>query len=109
MSETKHTPLPWHIDRRSMSICSEKNELVTGIGADSVDEWDANAKLIVTSVNARPQVEELVKCGRAALEHISLYRTGIQTGSHCDMGNAVPERLVEAILEVEAALGGKAE
>lgn len=60
MSETKHTPLPWHIDRRSMSICSEQNELVTGIGADSFDEWDANAQLIATSVNARPKVEELV-------------------------------------------------
>jgi len=80
--------------------------------SSGTDDWGckkgieelSDAELIVTSVNARPKVEELLKCGRAALEHISLYRTGIQTGSHCDMGNAVPERLVESIREVEAAL-----
>ena len=73
-----------------------------------IEEAVGGAAEIIDRETGSPKVEELLKCGRAALEHISLYRTGIQTGSHCDMGNAVPERLVEAIREVEAALKGEA-
>ena len=123
MSETKHTPLPWEVVyvhgwplgigvRLRGGVLNAFRMIGNTMGRRTKEKdkarCEADAQLIVTTVNARPKVEELLKCGREALEHISLYRTGIQTGSHCDMGNAVPERLVEAIREVEAALKGQA-
>lgn len=64
MIETKHTPLPWKAVSTPITwqVRSASDEVIT-------ESWDyhplpdSNAQLIVTSVNARPQVEEALRVG----------------------------------------------
>ena len=113
MSETKHTPLPWGVgvDERGYERkyegpgiycrkdCDEQDCLIAetlGGFDDGVPE--ANAQLIITSVNARPKVEELLKLIR-------------QMSSHDEQVFCLTEcfPLIEAkAREVEAALKGEA-
>ncbi|KKN21148.1 hypothetical protein LCGC14_0928280 [marine sediment metagenome] len=113
MRETKHTPLPWEIFENQHVLCIMKagtrKEVVHWAGFDSSDFLDqnsANAKLIVTSVNARPKVEELLGAARDAYALLGL----LGHGRGFDSREASTfKRLEESIREVEAALGGKAE
>ena len=95
MSETKHTPLPWEIFENQHVLCIMKagtrKEVVHWAGFDSSDFLDqnsANAKLIVTSVNARPKMEELLKSIRES--------------------DRIYDHVRAAAREVEAALKGEA-
>ncbi|KKK50192.1 hypothetical protein LCGC14_3127460, partial [marine sediment metagenome] len=111
MSETRHTPLPWiwsECELVHVGADKDGNETIhvvldDGSAGDEypqiIDPTGANAKLIVTSVNARPKVEELVRMIKVAQE----FRERMQT---------IPAdwSAIEAkAREVEAALGGKAE
>jgi hypothetical protein len=121
MSETKHTPLPWWIDesgeysnvselQSQVGICAySKNDIdkflfvaetcggVGRVGVKNSEVELANARLIVTSVNARPRVEELVSLLLAWLDN------------QPDGRGEVELRLLKKAREVESALGGKAE
>ena len=120
MSETKHTPLPWdlELDRSTFGHLHIKRAGEPGAKAWITYFYDwrsgeevamADAQLIVTSVNARPKVEELVQAAQ-------LKRNVILPEEHpAFVGHwiAVPredfDRLQEAIDALESALGGKAE
>ena len=83
MSETKHTPLPWEvvyvhgwplgIGRRMRDGVLNAFRMIGNTMGRRTKEKDkatceANAQLIVTSVNARRNVEELVEMLKAAQE-----------------------------------------
>jgi hypothetical protein len=125
MSETKHTPLPW---RHHGSGTKVKNKAVSAIVGSKYGDFrdtviasyiweEADAQLIVTSVNARPKVEELVAAVnklKGHLEETGEYR--ICRADKEQMG--LPDQMTigqvlfdveEKAREVEAALGGKAE
>ena len=107
MSETKHTPLPWEIvhvhgwplgiGRRMRDGVLNAFRMIGNTMGRRTKEKDkttceANAQLIVTSVNARPKVEELIALISSPLtfdEKWGLIKFKAR--------------------EVEAALGGKAE
>lgn len=109
MSETKHTPLPWEYRTGGESngesypphvvhlYRDEQGRRCTAFLANcesATHDNEANAQLIVTAVNARSKVEELVEI---ILRNV----------------NSNPrlwsEQLVAKAREVESALGGKAE
>ena len=99
MSETKHTPLPWRtISNKSVYIEGGLNSYVASTDGDSGqgEKDQANAQLIVTSVNARPKVEELVEAAKPFV---------FDRPRHTKSEFA---RLEAAIREVEAALKGEA-
>ncbi|KKM69802.1 hypothetical protein LCGC14_1447130 [marine sediment metagenome] len=101
MSDTKHTPLPWEMVRIGLTsafgIFHHNGGEPTYVGAHGAYAYIAelDARLIVTSVNARPKVEELVKIALNVL----------WGGS----GKYTLAELESKAREVEAALGGKAE
>lgn len=77
MNETKHTPLPWiqwekeNAEGTRLSIChhigpleSDDHQCVAEAEGKTPEETEANAQLIITSVNARPKVEMAVKTGK---------------------------------------------
>ncbi|KKL09650.1 hypothetical protein LCGC14_2563740 [marine sediment metagenome] len=107
MSETKHTPLPWqatqdvggswHIDSGYRGNGTDYIPV-----ADLRNDGEGNSKLIVTSVNARPKVEELVKAGKSIVTEFLEMSSGIEDTPY----NV--QRLETAIREVEAALKGEA-
>ena len=116
MSEAKHTPLPWMkqpaVNQETFKDYVElyrppgyPNEPI-GTLCPYLHDAEANADLILTSVNARPKAKELLEAGRDARAALQLFAHGrgfdtVQASAH--------KRLDRAIREVEAALGGKAE
>ena len=63
-SETKHTPLPWKAVNTPITWQirdADDDVVVESWGYGALPDDDAN--LIVTSVNARPQVEEVFRVG----------------------------------------------
>ena len=117
MSETKHTPLPWdlELDRSTFGHLHIKRAGEPGAKAWITYFYDwrsgeevamADAQLIVTSVNARPKVEELLGAAKDAQAVIALFAHGRGLDSR---EASTQKRLEEAIREVSAALGGKAE
>ncbi len=97
--ELGNSPAPlgmWH------TVIRKGAETIAIIPGDK-DERDAYAQLFVTSVNARPKVEELVKAGKSIVTEFLEMSSGIEDTPY----NV--QRLETAIREVEAALGGKAE
>ncbi len=108
MSETKHTPFP------HLSGCY-KTPLGLGIYTEPLKDLNAPeiicetqelAEHVLTSVNARPKVEELVEAAKDAQAVIALFAHGRGLDSR---EASTQKRLEKAIREVEAALGGKAE
>ena len=108
MSEAKHTPLPWRIGKDEHgyarhygqnAIYSIDNMMIAEtIGGYT--EHQADSELIVTSVNARPKVEELVDLVLSACRNpIMLGGEEVAVVSHGIMTKA---------REVEAALKGEA-
>ncbi|KKM28142.1 hypothetical protein LCGC14_1567620 [marine sediment metagenome] len=97
MSEAKHTPLPWEVGRsgltRAFTIFHRDTDGPTYVGAHGTyaQITEQNARLIVTSVNARPKVEELV--------------TAVIMADQGDLEQA--DRANKLAREVEAMLGGK--
>ena len=112
MNETKHTPLPW---MKQLAVNQETfkdyvelyrppgypNEPI-GTLCPYLHDAEANADLILTSVNTSPKVEELV---RLVLADSIL---GNQVGWRKPTNEEWLEIIAKA-REVEAALGGKAE
>ena len=91
MSETKHTPLPWGVgaDERGYKRnyegpaiycrkdCDEESTMIAETLSGFEDGTpEANAQLIITSVNARPQVDELLEAARDAQAVIALFAHG---------------------------------
>ncbi len=96
-SKTKHTPLPWrhgdayHDPGRGENIFIGSDGIVVATTGDIGGFLEeANADLVLTSVNARPKVEGL-------LRWINSYGT-----------EALPPQLVDKAREVKAALKGEA-
>ena len=110
MSETKRTPLPWRQHDsgtrvKGTSVCailgSEYGDFRDKVIASYIWE-EADGQLIVTAVNARPKVEELVKAGKSIVTEFLEMSSGIEDTPY----NV--QRLAEAIREVESALQGEA-
>ena len=124
MSETKHTPLPWFwLDRDLVHRDSDETHHVVlddgsaaGEYVPTIDPTGPDAQLIVTSVNARPKVEELVGAVnklKGHLEETGEYR--ICRADKEQMG--LPDQMTigqvlcdieDKAREVEAALKGEA-
>ncbi len=111
MSETKHTPLPWKsveaVNQDTFKgyfeiYMSGHTEPIASV-SPYLHPADANAKFIITSVNARPQVEELV---RTILE---IHDEEIHPGWSYPTPEEWNDKIVAKAREVESALGGKAE
>ena len=111
MSETKHTPLPWFwLDRDLVHRDSDETHHVVlddgsaaGEYVPTIDPTGPDAQLIVTSVNARPKVEELLKAARFVIgEFVEMSDGRIE-----DTPKGV-QQLSRAAREVEAALKGEA-
>jgi hypothetical protein len=77
--------------------------------SEVIDPLGPDAKLIVTSVNARPKVEELVKAGQFKRNAIIHDESPKFIGEWIAVPREDFQRFCETLLEVEAALGGKAE
>ena len=127
MSETKHTPLPWMKQPAvNQSTFKDYVELYRPPGYPNepigtlspyLHDAEANADLILTSVNARPKVEELLAAVnklKGHLEDSGEYR--ICRADKEQMG--LPDQMTigqvlcdieDKAREVESALGGKAE
>lgn len=99
MSEMNHTPLPWRYEswkprggyvRHGIGNKDGAGQILT-----SVRLTPANARLIVTSVNARPKVEGLVSLLLAWLDN------------QPDGRGEVELKVLAKAREVEAAFGGK--
>lgn len=108
MNEAKHTPPPWAIRRSPgrttrlwIAQANDKRFTIAAAFDQFVDEEvaQANAELIVTSVNARPKVEELVR--------MILSKEGNGHLRYMPPENCAA--LDKKAREIEAALGGKAE
>lgn len=100
MSETKHTPLPWAYDGRSWTVDAKYGRVPFLAYGYTKEEAGANSKLIRTSVNACPKVEELIE------EIIRIHKEWGHLG-----WKAPPamRNILAKAREVEAALGGEAE
>ncbi|KKM84843.1 hypothetical protein LCGC14_1295020 [marine sediment metagenome] len=120
MSETKHTPLPWRAVQippfKLWAVKAGNNitsPIVAKVGTKRSsmqvllqalgETGEANAQLIVTSVNARPRVEELLEAARFVIgEFVEMSDGRIE-----DTPKGV-QQLSRAAREVEAALKGEA-
>jgi hypothetical protein len=113
MSETKHTPLPWKVaDEYQTDDCNityhaairdANNKLVLAIQQVTFDaeEQMQAIRQIVTSVNARPKVEELLEMIFSKERQFHAAEWG--KGKHYDWPPVVDKaREVEAALKVSA-------
>ena len=98
-----HTPLPWrhgdayHDPGRGENIFIGSDDVVVATTGDIGGfPKEANADLVLTSVNARPKVEELLSLLLAWLDNQPDGRGGAEL------------KIIEKALEVEAALKGEA-
>lgn len=73
MTSTTHTPGPWHHDRRDILTADGRciAEVCSG-GADSLEEADANGRLIAAA-------PELLRVARLALEELRWVDSPVQT------------------------------
>lgn len=74
MSEVKHTPLPWEIVRscKMPTINGRDGRCIASTGSAyfrGVPECDANAALIIHSVNTLPALVQALEEAKAALEN----------------------------------------
>ena len=102
MSEAKHTPLPWRIGKDEHGYARHYGQnaiysidnMIIAETIGGYTEHQADSELIVTSVNARPLVEELIALATDfADEHTDDYNAAV---------------LRSKAREVEAALKGEA-
>ena len=108
MSETKHTPLPWRQHNSGTKVKDKSVSAILGSKhGDFRDKiiasyiWEeADGQLIVTSVNARPKVEELVE---------EITRTLKEWGDFGWQAPPAMRKILAKAREVEAALKGSAQ
>ena len=113
MSERNHTPLPLKMVAAGAGVRASVSQLykletplVGKTLGELLEEQEANAVLLQQSVNAGQLVEELVEAAKDAQAVIALFAHGRGLDSR---EASTQKRLEEAIREVSAALGGKAE
>jgi hypothetical protein len=95
MMDTEHTPLPWARHPHNNRICHVTDHGSFDVVSDDPRIGDADAALIVHSVNLLP---DLVEALREARVYVHLYVQDDGGIDNCEIGDRLALERIEALL-----------